>query len=70
MHTTEINQTRFHHNSDFSGDVIIGRAELNVVVPMEDLKSFFAEYLEYDRLKDRPDDSGDVTDKPDLFGLR
>lgn len=52
MHTLECDLTRFHHNGDFSGDVIIHRKEFGdeFTVPFSDLKALVATYVRNARI--------------------
>ena len=58
MHTTVIKETRFHHNSDFSGDIIITRSgEESIEVPFEDLVEIVAK-MEYNKEIERLENLG------------
>ena len=39
-HTAKHGNTTFHHNSDFSGDVVIYNGGENITVPIDDLRAF------------------------------
>ena len=49
MHTTKINQTLFHHNGDYSGEIIIERfdnnIETSITIPTEDIIKFVGEMI-------------------------
>ena len=49
MHTTKINQTLFHHNGDYSGEIIIQRfdndIETSIMIPTEDIIKFVGEMI-------------------------
>lgn len=52
MHTFEASAVRFHHNGDFSGDVIICEEATGneFRVPFEDMKKFVAEYVRCEKI--------------------
>ncbi len=54
MHTTEGEKFRFHHNGDFSGDVVIVNNETDehIRVPMSDLLSLVAKYVRQRRIEE------------------
>lgn len=47
MHTTDCNATTFHHNGDYSGDVIVLdiRTRQEIRVPFDDIKTLVAKYV-------------------------
>ncbi len=60
MHTSRIGGTVFHHNGDYSGEVVITTADASKLsVAFEDLKGFVAQYLReqaIERIEQKRDD--------------
>ncbi len=52
MHTTNATKVRFHHNGDYSDEVIIVHKETKqeMTVPFEDLKTLVAGYVLAERI--------------------
>lgn len=61
MHTTESTRFRFHHNGDFSGDVIAVDKATNVEthIPFTDIKTLVAEQVRRERIARLEDASDD-----------
>ena len=59
MHTTEVNDTLFVHNGDFSGDVEVRTFEGRLSVPFADLKALVACYVRQVRANELEDMSDD-----------
>lgn len=45
MHTTKINNTTFHHNGDYRGDVHVIRDGVETTIPFEDMMELVANFV-------------------------
>lgn len=45
MHTTRVNDTIFHHDGGYDGDVHIVRDGVETIIPFEDILSLVADYV-------------------------
>ncbi len=61
MHTKQSETgTIFHYNGDYSGEVIILRNGQDVIIPFIDLKSFVADYIRSEKIRDLESNDIDV----------